>query len=93
MMRVSEFGGFFQLTVRRLQMFECLFGVTAQLFVIIDAGCLRFLPRGTDVMLCGCQMWMPMSVDVLYGPLCDGHASQNQQYGQGTAPQEVRFHL
>jgi hypothetical protein len=25
--------------------------------------------------------------------LCDGHASQNQQYGQGTAPQEVRFHL
>jgi hypothetical protein len=93
MMRVSEFGGFFQLMVGRLQMFECLFGVAAQLFTIVSTSCFRFLPRCADVMLRGCQMRMLMSVDVLDWPLCDCHASQNQQYGQGTAPQEVRFHL
>lgn len=93
MMSVCVFGGFFQLTVRLLQMLECFVGVAAQLLVIVGAGCFRFLPRGTDVMLRGCQMRMLMCVDVLYWPLCDRHAGQNQQYGQGTAPQEIRFHL
>jgi hypothetical protein len=91
-MCVCVFGGFFQFTIRRLQMFECLFGVATKLFVIVDAGRFRFLPSRADVMLRGCQMWMPMSVDVLCRPLCDGDAGQNQQYGQDAAPQEIRFH-
>jgi hypothetical protein len=86
MMSVGVLRGFFQLTVRRLQMFERLFGVTAQFIAIIGAGSFRFLPRGPDVMLRGCQMRMPMGVDVLYRPLCDRYASQNQQYGQHAAP-------
>ena len=93
MMPVGVFGGFFQLTVRRLQMFEGLFGVTAELFVIVDAGRFRFLPRGPDVMLRGRQVRMPMSVDVLYWPLCNCNAAQDQQHGQGAAPQEIRFHM
>ena len=93
MMRVGEFRGFFQFTVCRHDMFERLFRMAAQVFVIVRASGFRFLPCCHEVVLRRRQVRMLPCVNIFLWPLRHRHAGQNQHCREGSAPQEIRFHL
>jgi len=74
-------------------MLKSLFRVSAQLFVVVGAGGLCFLPRCDDMTLRCREMRVSVCVDIFHWTLRNGHAGQNQQSREDAAPQELRFHL